>query len=354
MINLQKVEAGEKFSRTNDMYRTADFFAGVGGVRLGFEKAGFETVFSNDFDPYCKVTFDFNSKNIKQTCADIRTLSARKIPEFDILAGGFPCQAFSVAGYRQGFRDGQGRGNLFFELARIIEEAKSPPRAVFLENVKNLLGHDNGKTYKVVKQTLELLGYHVTEAVLNSMDYGNVPQTRERIFIVGFLSPDAFANFDWPQKVKLTKCFRDLLQTGKIPDKYYYNGKPLYAKLRKDVTKESTVYQWRRKYVRENKKGVCPTLTANMGTGGHNVPIILDGSGIRKFTPRECFQLQAFPPRFKLPEMADSRLYKQAGNSVTVSVIHRIATNIKSALDGRSLKNPLDLDLFQHAVRFNA
>ena len=102
------------------MYRTADFFAGVGGVRLGFEKAGFETVFSNDFDPYCKVTFDFNSKNIKQTCADIRTLSARKIPEFDILAGGFPCQAFSVAGYRQGFRDGQGRGNLFFELARII------------------------------------------------------------------------------------------------------------------------------------------------------------------------------------------------------------------------------------------
>jgi len=129
----------------------------------------------------------------------------------------------------------------------------------------------------------------------------------------------------------LTINFKQLLETS-VDEKYYYNGKTLYSKLELDVNNKSKVYQWRRRYVRENKSGVVPTLTANMGTGGHNVPIILDDKGIRKLTPRECFSMQGFPKTFKLPQLADSKLYQQAGNSVTVPVVERIAQELKKAL----------------------
>jgi DNA (cytosine-5)-methyltransferase 1 len=318
-------------------FRSVDFFAGVGGIRLGLEKAGFETVFSNDFDPFCKVTFDLNS-DLKQTTKDIRLIKGSELPSFELFAGGFPCQAFSVAGYREGFNDKQGRGNLFFEILRIIDEANKKPSVVFLENVKNLLGHDGGRTFSIIKKELQSFGYYVTERVLNSMSFGNVPQTRERIYIIGFNDIAAFNRFDWPAPVKLSKNFIDILEND--PDKrFYYKGKPLHKQLEPYITKDDTIYQWRRKYVRENKKGVCPTLTANMGTGGHNVPIILEKRGIRKLTPRECFSLQGFPRSFRLPDsLADCHLYKQAGNSVSVPVIEAIGRNIFSALNGKNLK----------------
>ncbi len=309
--------------------RTLDLFAGVGGIRLGFENAGFTTVFANDFDYSCKKTYDLNFNSISLSVEDINKLETKSLPEFDILLGGFPCQAFSIAGYQKGFNDEKGRGNLFFRIADIISERK--PRIIFLENVKNLKMHDKGKTFRIIKKTLEELGYHVKTKVLNSMLHGNIPQNRERIFIVGFLNKNHFKNFEFPNEIKLTLNFRDFLEEN-VQEKYYYEGKPLYNRIKNQIKSRKTVYQWRRRYVRANKKGVVPTLTANMGTGGHNVPLIVDNKGIRKLTPKECFLIQGFPKSFKLPKISDSKLYKQAGNSVTVPVIERIAKEIKRVL----------------------
>ncbi len=311
---------------------TLDLFAGVGGIRFGFERAGFKTIFANDFDKTCKETYDLNFQEPKLNTEDIWKLDISKIPKFDILLGGFPCQAFSIAGYRKGFRDDKGRGNLFFRIAEILEERK--PYAFLLENVKNLQGHDNGKTFRVIKETLEKLGYHIKYKILNSMEYGNIPQNRERIFIVGFLDKKKAEAFDFPKPIKLAKSFRDFT-AEKADKKYYYNDKPLYEKIKDDINSESSVYQWRRHYVRVNKKGVVPTLTANMGTGGHNVPIIKNSVGIRKLTPKETFMLQGFPKNFKMPEnLSDAKLYHQAGNSVVVPLIQRIAENMKIVLEG--------------------
>ena len=311
-------------------FRTLDLFAGVGGIRLGFEKAGFKTIFANDFDKTCKETYDLNFSEPKLNTEDINKLNINELPEFDILLGGFPCQPFSIAGYRQGFEDEKDRGNLFFRIVKILEKRK--PIAFLLENVKNLKGHDKGKTFKIIKEALESLGYTIKTAVLNSMEYGNIPQNRERVFIVGFLDKAKAEAFEFPQKISLTKNFREFT-LNEAEDKYYYNDKPLYERIKNDINSEEAVYQWRRKYVRVNKKGVVPTLTANMGLGGHNVPIIKNHKGIRKLTPKECFLLQGFPKSFKLPEnLADSKLYHQAGNSVVVPVIERIAVEIKKVL----------------------
>ncbi len=310
--------------------RTIDLFAGIGGIRLGFKKAGFKTVFANDLEKACRATYDSNFKTEKLVVEDIRKIGIDDLPEFDFLLGGFPCQAFSIAGYRQGFNDKKDRGNLFFDVAKIIEARR--PTGFLLENVKNLKNHDNGKTFKIIIETLEMLGYHIKTEVLNTMEYGNVPQNRERIYIVGFKNEKHFENFSFPEKKKLKVKITDILEEN-VPEKYYYNGKPLYKKLKNYVTKIGRVYQWRRKYVRENKKGVCPTLTANMGTGGHNVPIIKDKKGIRKLTPRECASIQGFPKSFKIPKnLSNSAVYKQFGNSVSVPVIEAVARQIKLAL----------------------
>lgn len=311
-------------------FRTIDLFAGVGGVRIGFENAGFKTVFANDFEPKCKETYDLNFKDSKLVVEDIRKIGIDDLPKFDFLLGGFPCQAFSIAGYRQGFNDNKDRGNLFFDVARIIETRK--PKGFLLENVKNLKSHDGGKTFKIIEQTLASLGYHIKARVLNSMEYGNIPQNRERIYIVGFRDKKHCDRFEFPVPIKLTKSILDILEKD-VAEKYYYNGKPLYEKLKNDIKEEGKVYQWRRQYVRENKKGVCPTLTANMGTGGHNVPLVKDKKGIRKLTPLECFRIQGFSSDYKLPQIADSALYKQAGNSVSVPVLEVIARQVMKALE---------------------
>jgi DNA (cytosine-5)-methyltransferase 1 len=315
--------------KTPHSFKTIDLFAGVGGIRLGFENAGFKTVFANDFEPQCKVTYDLNFKDSKLVVEDIRKIGIDDLPKFDFLLAGFPCQAFSIAGYRQGFDDEKGRGNLFFDIARILEARK--PEGFLLENVKNLKSHDGGKTFTIIQETLEKLGYHLQVKVLNSMEYGNIPQNRERVYMVGFRNRDHFEKFEFPKPVKLTIKITDLLERN-VPEKYYYNGKPLFDKLKGSVKEEGKVYQWRRQYVRENKSGVCPTLTANMGTGGHNVPIIKDKKGIRKLTPLECARIQGFPMSYKLPELADSSLYKQIGNSVSVPVIEAVGKQMMKAM----------------------
>lgn len=316
----------------------ASFFAGVGGIDLGFESTGFfKTVYANEFDPYPVETLKNNFSDIIIDCRDIKEVQPSDFPDVDVIMGGFPCQAFSVAGYRKGFEDEKGRGTLFFELLRLIKAKK--PQIVFLENVKNLQSHDKGNTYRVIKEALEDAGYHVTEKVLNAMKHGNVPQNRERIYIVGFLSMEAKEHFDFPEPIELTNTIKDIIDfENTVDEKYYYTeGKykgDIYDQLKAEMNDPSTVYQWRRKYVRKNQSNVVPTLTANMGEGGHNVPLVLTPSGIRKLTPKECFNAQGFPMGFDLPKhLNDSKLYKQAGNSVCVSVIERIAGNIFSAIE---------------------
>lgn len=308
--------------------RTIDLFAGIGGVRLAFEKAGFCTVFANDFESKCADTYNLNFFDTKLTIKDIKEVKSKELPNFDLLLGGFPCQPFSVAGKRKGMDDE--RGTLFFEIANILKDRQ--PIGFFLENVKNLTGHNFGKTFQVILRRLDLLGYDVKYAVLNSMEYGNIPQNRERVYIVGFKKETKLINkFMFPDSLSLKTSIQDILES-EVSDKYYYNDKPLFKRLKSFPFKINTIYQWRRKYVRENKNGVCPTLTANMGTGGHNVPLVKDKKGIRKLTPRECARIQGFPDSYKLPKIADSYLYKQIGNSVSVPVVYRIAKNIMATL----------------------
>jgi DNA (cytosine-5)-methyltransferase 1 len=306
----------------------ADLFAGIGGIRIAFERAGFQCVFANDIDAKCKMVYDLNFGD-EMVLGDIADISANQIPDFDVLTAGFPCQPFSIAGHRKGFEDE--RSNTFFEVVRILKEKR--PRAFLLENVGNLKSHDNENTINVIYKELSKLNYYFVDQIMNAMEYGNIPQNRERIYIVGFRDEDDFRRFGFPRKIWLNRKVSDFLEK-EVPEKYYYNGKPLFEKLKDFVVKKGMVYQWRMVYGRENKNNVCPTLTANMGEGGHNVPIILDDKGIRKLTPRECANLQGFPNTFKFPDVSDYSLYKMIGNSVVVSVVERIAVVMKQALEG--------------------
>jgi len=316
----------------NPKFTFIDLFAGIGGFRIAMQNNDGQCVFSSEWDLAAQKTYDANYGEVP--FGDITKDEVKDmIPkEFDILCGGFPCQAFSIAGYREGFNDKKNRGNLFLDIAKIIKNHK--PRAFLLENVKNLQAHDGGKTYTIIKDTLKSLGYEVDQRVFNTMEYGNIPQNRERIYIVGFSDENVFKRFKFPDKVPLTKTIHDCLLNGVDPKYYYSTEKELGRQLDKEITRKDTVYQWRRIYVRENKSNVCPTLTANMGMGGHNVPLIRDDKGVRKLTPRECANFQGYQESFVLPSIADSSLYKQFGNSVSVPVLERIVHNMRKALYG--------------------
>ena len=310
--------------------KVASFFAGVGGIDLGFKKAGFEVIWANEIDKYAMETFRQNFE-CQTALGDINNIKTKDIPKFDIMIAGFPCQAFSLAGYRKGFEDE--RGELFFQLIRIIRDKK--PKIVFLENVKNLVSHDKGNTFKVIKEALKEKGYELKHQILNAKDYG-IPQNRERIYIVGFLDKKKAEKFKIPKPVKLSKDLADVIDFDGLKDeKYYYrrDKQKFYDKLEEAIKGKHTLYQWRRQYVRENKSNLSPTLTANMGTGGHNVPLIYTDNGIRKLPPRECFNLQGYPRNIKIQQLvSDAQLYKQAGNSVVVPVIEKIAKEIKKVL----------------------
>lgn len=317
----------------NYTFKFIDLFAGIGGFRMAMQNIGGKCVFTSEWDENAKKTYRANFG--ETPFGDItKERTKNYIPDnFDVLCAGFPCQAFSIAGNRKGFHDT--RGTLFFDLEKIIETKR--PKVVFLENVKNLVSHDKGNTFKIILEVLEeKLGYKVYKKILNSATYANVPQNRERIFIIAF-DPDQVPNhenFKFPLKIPLTKTIHDILESGKQADYLYYKKEhQYYPELVKTITSKDTIYQWRRVYVRENKSNVCPTLTANMGSGGHNVPLILDDFGIRKLTPKECFAFQGYPvEKYILPNVANSRLYMQAGNSVTTTLIERIASQIIQVL----------------------
>lgn len=332
-------------SSSTNKFNVAAFFSGVGGIELGFEQTNkFRVVYANEFDKNAGITYRLNFPDVPLDNRDIHTVSSSDIKndEIDMIVGGFPCQAFSIAGYRKGFEDD--RGDLFFELLRMIESKK--PRAIFIENVKNMVTHDHGNTFKVIREALIKNGYLIKWKVLNGKDYGNIPQNRERIYIVGFSDKAAYHAFQFPEKIELSKKLSDVIDFSTPQDDnfYYKEGKQnFFDQLKETITSQKTVYQWRRQYVRENKSGVVPTLTANMGTGGHNVPLILTDDGrIRKLTPKETFNVQGYPKEYKLPEnISNGQLYKQAGNSVVVPLVSRIAQNIGNSLKEQIEENPL-------------
>lgn len=312
-------------------YTLVDLFCGTGAFSCAFHNTNkVNTIFANDMLDSSEEIFNSNNiiKLTKKNLIDIKDID---IPKSDILTAGFPCQPFSIAGMQKGFDDE--RSNVFWKIISIIKH--NSPKVVILENVKNLQSHDNGKTFQIIIDKLEKLNYHIKYTILNTCKITGIPQNRERIYIVCFKDKvmcDNF-NFDFPE-IELIPISEFLEKD--IPEKYYYNNSTIiYNELKKNIINHistNTIYQYRRYYVRENKNNVCPTLTANMGSGGHNVPIILDDKGIRKLTPKECFNLQGFPCNYILPSIPTNKLYSLAGNAVSVPVVMLIANKIITLL----------------------
>jgi DNA (cytosine-5)-methyltransferase 1 len=312
-------------------YLFVDLFAGIGGMRIAFEREYSECILTCEIDKMALTTYQMNFKNSNNHSysLDIRKLKSKDVPDHDILLAGFPCQPYSIAGLRKGLADE--RGKVFNDIIRIIRDKK--PTVFLLENVRGIMAHDNGETFKYIIKRLENLGYYLKYQSLNTATHGNLPQNRERVFIVGFSDKNSYDKFLFPDKIKLNKKITQLLDTDNLDQKYYYDDRyDCYAKIKKVVKNSNSIYQWRRHYVRENKSELCPTLTANMGSGGHNVPLVYQNKKIRKLTPRECARFQGFPDSFKLPNISDIHLYHQFGNSVSIPLIKRIADNIYKSI----------------------
>lgn len=301
-----------------------DLFAGTGAFSLALEKNNkFKCVYTNDMMECSKSIYELNNPSKNFTLKDLNEVDVNDIPSHNLLCGGFPCQPFSIAGIQKGFDDD--RTNVFWKIIEILERHK--PEIIILENVKNLKSHDKGNTYKVIEEKLNEVGYHIKTAILDTSKITRIPQHRERIYIVGFRNKEQYDKFNFEFNEQQKEAISNFLEEN-IADKYYYSDRfKVFKEIEKNVTKnisDNVLYQYRRFYVRENKSNCCPTLTANMGGGGHNVPLLKDDTGIRKLTPRECFNLQGFPSDYKLPDICDSFLYKLAGNAVSVPVVELI------------------------------
>ncbi|UPM56368.1 DNA (cytosine-5-)-methyltransferase [Gottfriedia acidiceleris] len=320
------------------MYRVVSLFAGIGGICLGFnstilngEQAA-KVIWANEIDSHSCLTYQLNFGNNNLWQGDINEIN-EKIPFVDILTGGVPSEVFNSEGNHNGYD--RTRKTLFGEFFRFIRDHK--PRAVLLENVKDLLNHDNGNTLRIIKESLYEEGYIIAQHIFNSSEYGNVPQKRERIYLVGFLDLRVFDEYmrNPILPIELTRTIQDIIEPEERKDEsFYFTSKSQYFDLlRKNVINSNELYNLPSIYMRENLNNSCPKLIEKMIAGGHNVPIVLDQHGIRKITPREALSLQGFPEAFLFPKgLALSHLYSQARNSATVPVVQRIAQNMVNAL----------------------
>ena len=331
------------------MYRSIDLFAGIGGIRLGFEQAfgnDIKTVFVSEWDKKAVETYKANFDDKIDIAGDITEVNENDIPEHDILLAGFPCQAFSLAGHKKGFEDA--RGTLFFDVARIIK--RHNPKVVFCENVKNLVNHDRGRTFKVIKEILEELGYVVFYKVLNSKNFG-VPQNRERIYIVAFRKDIAPKTFEFPEKTDDTKVIKDIVEEHEVSPKYYLSTAYLES-LKKHKERHASKGNGFGYEIRSTDSVAGAIVCGGMGRERNLIiynrltnftPVThikgeINREFVRKMTPREWARLQGFPNDFKFV-VADTHLYKQFGNSVTVPVIRAIAEKIKKCLDNSDLES---------------
>ena len=331
------------------VYRAIDLFAGIGGIRMGFDRAfgnEIETVFVSEWDEPAQKTYLANFKTPSKIWGDI-TLTETKdaIPDFDICLAGFPCQAFSLAGKRMGFNDdykGRSRGTLFFDVIDICKKHK--PKVIFCENSKGLKLHDKGKTLGIIKNSLNQLGYEVSDKVLNSRNFG-VAQNRERIYIVAFRKDIDSSGFKFPDSAGSPKTIRDILEKKPVSAKYYLSERYLQT-LRNHRARHEAMGHGFGYEIRELNDVARAIVCGGMGRERNLLvdhrqkdlkPVThikgeINKEGIRKMTPREWARLQGFPEDFKLI-LSDVHLYKQLGNSVTVNVIEAIARKIKDVLD---------------------
>lgn len=327
------------------VYNVLSLFAGIGGICDGFSCTGrYHIVAANEIDGNACKTYRFNHPDTNLIEGDICNVHASNFDcRIDVVVGGFPCQPFSNAGLEKGFQDPKGRGLMFFEIMRLVDELTkigNRPKALFFENVSRLKTIDNGNTLMRIKEEITSRGYSLFEPfILNSKQYGGVPQTRNRIYIVAFDSEHAIDKFKIPDEMPMRPMESIIHIDEKKDDIYYYTPESTeyYDLFNSEVKEYYKVYQFRRYYMRENKTGVCPTLTANMGTGGHNVPIVRDHYGIRRLTVDECLELQGFvtegPSAFRFPDIALGQKYKQIGNSVTMPVVRSIADRMADAME---------------------
>lgn len=302
-----------------DTFTFIDLFAGIGGIRLGFESAGGKCLFSSELDEDACKTYEANFG--EHPAGDITKIDAGSIPDFDILLGGFPCQSFSIIGKKEGFAN-ETCGTLFFDIERILKEKR--PKAFMLENVRNLTSHDNGNTFHVITSHLEALGYHVYSQVLNALDYG-VPQKRERVIIVGF-SDDV--NFHFPEPVAFSerKTLSDILEE-QVDEKYYVKDRIKKSRLERLKDKN-----YPKPYIsHENIAGSItphPYSSALRAGASSNYILVNDE---RRPTERELLRIQGFPDSYKIV-VPYGKIKKQTGNSVAVPVIAAVAQEMIRAL----------------------
>lgn len=312
-------------NNNNGRYKMIDLFAGIGGTRLGFYQTdAVDVVFSSEWDKFAQKTYYANFGEVP--AGDITKIEACDIPDHDILVGGFPCVAFSRAGKRRGFEDS--RGTLFFDIARILKEKK--PSCFLLENVKNLVGHDEGRTIKTILEVLDDLDYRVFYKVLCAKDFG-VPQNRERIYLVGFRKDIAREDaFDFPEPSYSATAVSSILEKNP-DDKYTISDKLWQGHQRRKVNNKKMGKGFGYGIVNNNSK-YTNTISARYYKDGSEILVEQKGKNPRKITPREAARLQGFPEEFIIP-VSDCQAYKQFGNSVAVPVVHAIAENMISLLD---------------------
>ena len=306
-------------------------FSGIGGIDIAFQQAGFEVQWAIEKDATCCKTYRNNFDTTELLECDIHDVKPESLPKVDVIVAGFPCQSFSVAGKQRGFAEP--RGNAFFEIQRFI--LWDEPRFVFLENVPNLMDHDNGKTFNVIHNVLSELGYVIRYRVLRASQYGGVPQIRDRIYMVAFREQDDCDCFRFPEPIDLETTIEDVLKRNTKKHKIYYYGAddPFFQYAKRFVKHNDSIYRVYHDSIKITQNHMCPTLTASMGTRDNQVHLVLDDYGIRKLTVQECLDFQGFPKDYRFPQtITVNDAYKQIGNSVCVPVIRRIAEQIQIIL----------------------
>lgn len=328
-------------ANNNKKFTFIDLFAGIGGIRIALERVGGKCVFTSEWDVPCQVMYEANFGD--KPHGDITKLIAEDVPDHDILTGGFPCQAFSIIGNGRGFADT--RGTLFFDVERIIRAKQ--PKAFLLENVKQLTTHDGGRTFKVILEKLENLGYYVHYKVLNGLDFG-VPQKRERIMLVGFKENYPF---EFPKNGTEIKTLIDILEPDNEIDKKHFLSDYFRKKIEIKLKEQNKKITSRPVVLHENKGG-------NLGIHQHSCALRANGSynyltvnGERRLTPREMLRLQGFPDTFKMV-VPDTQVRKQAGNSVVIPKIEAVARAMMEAMKNKpQAKKPSQVDLFNSKVK---
>ena len=311
--------------------KVGSLFSGIGGIDIAFQQAVYKVAWAIEKDAACCRTYRHNFKDVDLIETDIRNVDPCTLERVDIITAGFPCQPFSIAGNQRGFDDERGR--LFYEVGRFIKTHK--PRFVFLENVPNLMEHNEGKTFLVVHDVLADLNYSIRYRVFRASEYGGVPQIRDRIYIVAFRDQEDCDRFGFPDKMDLQLSIEDVLVRSQPKHEIYYytQDDDFYKKASKIVKSHDAIYRVYHESIKVTQNHMCPTLTASMGTSKNQVPLVVDDFGLRKLTLQECLNFQGFPKEYYFPNtITIEDAYKQVGNTVCVPVVKRIAEQIYRSL----------------------